>query len=132
MRPYSVGDHLGADALRGQAGVGVAVELRLREREAHALDDRCAHRRAGHDLDAGGDDHVVGAGDDALGTEVHRLLARTALAIDGGGGDRLGPTGGEHCVAADVERLLTDLHHAAHDHVVDEGGVEVVALLRAL
>ena len=127
-----LGDHLGADALRRQAGVGVAVELRLREREAHALDDRCTHRRAGHDLDAGGDDDVVCAGDDALRAEVHRLLARTALAVDGGSGDRLGPTGGEHGVAADVERLLTDLHDAPHDHVVDEFGVEVVALLEGL
>ena len=63
--------------------------------------------------------------------EVHRLLARTALAVDGGRRDRLGPTGGEHGVAADVERLLTDLHDAAHDDVVDDRGVEVVALLRA-
>ena len=31
-----VGDHLGADALRRQPGVGVAVEHRLREREARA------------------------------------------------------------------------------------------------
>ena len=31
-------------------------------------------------------------------------------------------------VAADVERLLADLHDAAHDHVVDERGIEVVAL----
>ena len=127
-----LGDHLGADALRGQAGVGVAVELRLREREAHALDDRRAHRRAGHDLDAGGDDDVVRAGDDALRGEVHRLLAGAALAIDGGGGHRFGPAGGEDGVAADVERLLTDLHHATHDHVVDEFGVEVVALLEGL
>ena len=80
-----VGDHVGADALRRQAGLGVAVELLLREREAHALHDRGAHRGAGHDLDAGGDDDVVGAGHHALRGEVHRLLARAALAVDGGG-----------------------------------------------
>ena len=127
-----LGDHLGADALRRQAGLGVAVELRLREREAHAGDDRGTHRGAGHDLDTGGDDDVVRAGDDALRAEVHRLLARTALAVDGGRRDRLGPTGGEHGVAADVERLLTDLHDAAHDDVVDHFGVEAVALLERL
>jgi hypothetical protein len=36
--------------------------------------------------------------------------------------------GGEHGGAADVERLLAHLHDAARDHVVDQGGVEVVAL----
>ena len=75
-----------------------------------------------------GDDHVVGAGHDALGGEVEGLLGGAALAVDGGGGHRLGPAGGQHGVAADVERLLADLHDAAHDHVVDQGRVEVVAL----
>ena len=127
-----VGDHVGADSLRREAGLGVAVELLLGEGEAHALHDGCAHRRSGHDLDAGGDHHVVGTGDDALRGEVHRLLAGAALAVDGGGGDRFGPTRGEHGVAADVERLLTHLHDAAHDHVVDQCGVEIVALLEGL
>jgi hypothetical protein len=44
----------------------------------------------------------------------------------------VGPAGGEHGVAADVDGLLADLHDAAHDHVVDEAGVEVVALCSAL
>jgi hypothetical protein len=39
-----------------------------------------------------------------------------------------GQPGGEHGVAADVQALVADLHDAAHDHVVDERGVEVVAL----
>ena len=82
----------------------------------------------GHGLDAGGDRDVVGAGHHALGGEVEGLLRRTALAVDGRGGHRLGPPGGEHGVAADVERLLGDLHDAAHDHVVDQGRVELVAL----
>ena len=43
-------------------------------------------------------------------------------------GHRLGPAGGEDGVAADVDALLADLHDAAHDHVVDESGIEVVAL----
>ena len=73
-------------------------------------------------------DDVVGAGDHALGGEVGRLLRRAALAVDRGGRDRLGEAGGEHGVAADVEALVADLHDAAHDHVVDQRGVEVVAL----
>ena len=47
-------------------------------------------------------------------------------------GHRLGEAGGQHGVAADVERLLADLHDAAHDHVVDQGRVEVVALDQGL
>ena len=39
-----------------------------------------------------------------------------------------GKPGGEHGVAADVRGLLADLHDAAHDHVVDQRGVELVAL----
>ena len=46
-----------------------------------------------HDLDAGGDDDVVGAGHDALGREVGRLLRRAALAVDGGAGTVLGQAG---------------------------------------
>jgi len=38
-----------------------------------------------------------------------------------------GKPGGEGGIAADVEGLLTHLHDAAHDHVFDEGGIEVVA-----
>ena len=91
-----------------------------------AIDAPIGTRR--HDLDAGGDDDVVGAGDHALGGEVRGLLRRAALAVDGGAGHRLGEAGGEHGVAADVDALLADLHDAAHDHVVDERGVEVVAL----
>ena len=34
-----VGNHVGADTLRREAGVGVTVLLVLAEREAHALDD---------------------------------------------------------------------------------------------
>ena len=43
-----------------------------------------------------------------------------------------GQPGGQHGVAADVERLLGDLHDAAHDHVVDQGRVELVALGQGL
>ena len=126
-----VGDHLGRDALGHEAGIGVAGEDLVAERD-RARGHRRAHRRGGHDLDAGGDGDVVGTGDHALGGEVGGLLGRAALAVDRGGGHRLGEPGGEHGVAADVEALVPDLHDAAHDHVVDERGVEVVALDEAL
>ena len=108
-------------------GVGVAGQHTVAEGDG-ARRHRRAHGRGGHDLHAGGDRDVVGPGDDALGREVGGLLRRAALAVDGGGGHRLGEAGGEDGVAADVEALVADLHHAAHDDVVDEGGIEVVAL----
>ena len=125
-----VGDHVGPDALGRQAGLGVAGLHGGGERRAHPpLDDRGPHRGPGHDLDPGGDHHVVGAGHHPLRREVEGLLAGSALAIDRGGRHGLGPAGGQHRVAPDVERLLADLHDAAHDDVVDDGRVEVVALL---
>ena len=43
-------------------------------------------------------------------------------------GDGLGPAGREHGVAGDVDRLLADLHDAAHDDVVDDAGIDAVAI----
>ena len=43
-------------------------------------------------------------------------------------GTRLGPAGGEHGVAGDVDGLLADLHHAAHHDVVDDRRVDAGAL----
>ena len=125
-----VGDQLGRDALRHEAAlVGVAGADLGPERVAElAVGHRGTHRHTGHHLDAGGDDDVVGAGDHALGGEVGGLLARPALAVDGGAGDVLRPAGGEHGVAGDVDALLADLHHAAHDDVVDERRVDAGAV----
>ena len=58
---------------------------------------------------------------------MERLLRRAALAVDRRRRDGLGEAGREHGVAADVHGLITDLHDTAHDHVVDECRVEVVA-----
>ena len=84
--------------------------------------DRRAHRRAGHALHAGGHHHVIGTRHDALGGEVDRLLGGPALPVDRGRGDRLRPAGGEHRHPAHVEALLADLHDAAPDDVLDQGG----------
>ena len=56
------------------------------------------------------------------------LLARPALAVDGRSRHGVGEAGGQRRVAGHVERLLARLAHAAGDHVVDQGRVEVVAL----
>ena len=125
-----LGDQLGGDALGHEAAlVGVAGADLGAERVAElAVGHRRPHRHTGHHLDAGGDDDVVGAGDHALGGEVGGLLARPALAVDGGARDVLGPAGGEHGVAGDVHALLADLHHAAHDDVVDDRRVDAGAV----
>jgi hypothetical protein len=70
----------------------------------------------------------VHPGHHRLGREVRSLLRRPALAVDGGAGHGLREAGGEDGVAAQVHRLGADLGHAAEDHVLDELGVEVVAL----
>ena len=66
--------------------------------------------------------------DHTLRGEVRGLLRRPALPVDRRRRHRLGEAGGEHRVAADVRGLLADLHDAAHDHVLDQLGIELVAL----
>ena len=85
-----------------------------------------------HRLDAGPDDDVHGSGHDGLGREVDGLLGRPALAVDGRPGHGVGEPGGQRRVAADVHGLLAHRHGATHDDVLDQGGVEVVALDQGL
>ena len=85
-----------------------------------------------HRLDAGPDDDVHGTGHDGLGREVDGLLGRPALAVDGRPGNGVGEPGGQGGVAADVHGLLAHGHGATHDDVLDQGGVEVVALHQGL
>ena len=126
--PPLVGDHLGTDALVLQSAHRlVASQDAWTEGEPRVLADRRTHGHPAHDLDAGGHDDVVRARHDSLGGEVQRLLGRATLAVDGGRGHRFGPARREHDVASDVEGLLAHLGDAAHDDVVDERRVEVVA-----
>ena len=75
-------------------------------------------------LDARADGHVVHAGGDQRGGEVHGLLGRAALAVDRGRGRLDRQPGLEPGVAADVEHLLAELLDAAGDDVLDLGGVD--------
>ena len=129
-----LGDHLSTNALGHQTTtVSVTVHLGLRPRKAHlAAHDRGAHRHPCHALDTGRHDDVVLPGHDALRTEVHRLLRRTALTIDGGRRNRLGPPSREQGVTSNVEGLFPHLHNATGDDVVDQGRVEVVAVRNGL
>src|SRR5262249_7530379 len=49
-----------------------------------------------------------------------------------GAGHGLGEPGREHSVAADVDGLSSDLRDAAHDHIVDEAGIQIVAFCQGL
>ena len=48
------------------------------------------------------------------------LLARTALAINGGGRDAFREPGGQHGVPPNVEALLADLGDTAPEHVIND------------
>lgn len=82
-------NHLGTDAQRdrspalGVAGMGALTDGVLPH-------PRGEHLNAGHRFDTGGDHDIVRTRDDALRSEVERLLGGAALAVD----RRLGPTPG--------------------------------------
>jgi hypothetical protein len=114
-----VRDHLGRDALRHDLP---AFEQLVREVAAAG-----PHRDAGHHLRAGRDDQVeLARPDRGRGVEVG-LHGRTALAVDGGAADRLGPARDERNHPPDVPALLADLRDAPELHVLDVCRVDVVA-----
>src|SRR5262249_45378905 len=106
--------HLRADALV-KVSIVVALHHGRAKRPAGSVRGGSAHGNAGHALDATSDSHVVAAGDHALGSKVYSLLARTALAVDRGSGNRLRKSRSQHRIASHVHRLLADLHYAAGD-----------------
>ena len=63
--------------------------------------------------------------------EVHGLLRRAALAVDGRAGHLVGEAGGEPAGARDVAGLGADGVDAAEDHVVDGGGIDAGCARRA-
>jgi len=92
-----------------------------------ALERVCCHRRAdgdlAHVLHAARDDQVGGAAEHGLGGEVHGLLARAALPVDGDARHRLGQARGQPRGPGDVAGLGPDRVHAAEYDVVDGAGV---------
>ena len=118
-------DLLGAQSLMDEVepfvqgrSVGVTGPVLGRRPDGHP-----AHR-----LDPAADDDVHGAGHDRLGGEVDGLLRRATLPVDRRAGHRVGEARSQGGVAPDVHGLLAHGHGAAHDDVLDEGGVQVVAL----
>ena len=104
---------------------------RLGERRGEAVlladDHRRRDRDGAHVLHAAGDHEVLGAGHDALGGEVHRLLGRAALPVDGHAGHVVGQPGDQPRGAGDVAGLGADRVAAAEDHVVDGARVDAGA-----
>ena len=124
--PPLVGEHLRDPELDAERVVGVREEVGAERADAAARVRR--HRRARHRLDAARDPDVVRAGDHALRDEVRGLLRRAALPVDARRRHAPRQPGRDPRVAGDVAALLARLRDAAADHVVDERGIEVVAL----
>jgi hypothetical protein len=132
VKPYFFRDHLGAVEL-AEHGDPEALLDALGERPLPM--PCCMGRVKGRpigtrviDFDPCRNHHVLGAAHHRLGGEVDRLLRRAALAVDRHCGHALRKLRGEHGVAADVEGLLARLADAAHDDVLDRGGIEAGAL----
>ncbi len=88
-----------------------------------------AHRHPAHALDAGSDDAILRSAHHRLRGELDRLLARSALAVDGDRRRALAQMlGREHRVAPDLHRLLAALADATHDHIVHGLGIDPAAL----
>ena len=124
--PPLVGEHLRDPELDAERVVGVREEVGTERSDAAAGVRR--HRRARHRLDAARDPDVVRAGDHALRDEVRRLLRRAALPVDARRRDAPRQSGRDPGVAGDVAALLARLGDAAADDVVDQRGIEVVAV----
>ena len=124
------GEDLGDAELHPQLAVDDAEKV-LAEGALAALGVR-GHRRARHRFDTACDGEVVVAGLDAGGHEVHRLLGRSALAVDGGRRHLPREARSDPRVAGDVASLLARLGDAAADDVVDPFGVDAGALEQAL
>ena len=127
--PPLLGDHLGRDALRHD---GPALADLLVDRAPAGLAEVRAHRNARHVLDAGGDDEIEVAGLHGRGAVERRLQRRAALPVDRRRAHRLRPARDENRAAPDVQRLLADLRHAAHLHVLDLSGIDVHAADQAV
>ena len=126
-----VDHHLGADEL---AHVTRPVDGLPTRRAAVGIEpfilpegERGGDRHLRHVLHAAGDDDVHRAGHDGLGREVHRLLSRAALTVDGDTGDVLGEPADQRTGASDVAGLGSDRVEASEHDVVDRVRIDARA-----
>src|ERR1051326_127751 len=122
----TLSQHFRADAL-AEVDAAVALHHRRTNRLAGTVSGGSAHGNTRHAFNAAADGDVIAAGDHALRGKMNGLLGGAALAIDGGAGNGLRKAGGEDSVACDIGSLLTDLHDAAGNHVVNTRGIKLVA-----
>ncbi|MHC3927189.1 hypothetical protein ACMZ4W_02295 [Brevundimonas naejangsanensis] len=120
------GDGVGADALGRKAGGEGHVRVR---RPGAAVR---AHLDPAHALDAAADSRVGLAEDDLGRRRIHGFQPRGAEAVHLHARHRLGQAGVEGGDTGDVGALLADRRHAAEDHVVDQAGVERIAVAQGL
>lgn len=113
------GDEVGADALRGEAGLEAGHRV---HRPGPAVG---AHRHPGHRLDAPGEYEVLPARTDLGGGQVDGLQARGTEAVLLDPGDGVGQPGGDGGDAGDVGALVTERADDPEDDVVDGGRVQV-------
>ena len=125
-------ERLATDALERRDRVGAHALVRLR---VDLLEVRVAgaHReqallRQRHHLAAAADHEVLHARHDRVGGDVGGGDARAAEAVEGHAAGPDVVTGVEGRHTTEVAALLAHLRAGAPDHVVDVGGVEVVAL----
>ncbi len=75
--------------------------------------------------------HVVLAGHHLGRGEIHRIEARGAEAVDLDAGDMVAVTRQQRRDARDIAARFTDRIDAAHHHIIDQFGIEIVALAHA-
>ena len=120
---FQRGDGVGADTLRHEAGLGREGRIR-----AHGTTVG-PHGHARHGFDTAGHHQVFPAGGHFLRGDIDRLQARGAEAIELDTGNGLIPIGVLHDHFGHVRALFADRRHAAHNHIVHAGGVQIVTRL---
>ncbi|MNH20507.1 hypothetical protein D3C79_802820 [compost metagenome] len=110
-----VDDPLGRLALAGQF---IALHRHPAERLAVKV-SVAAHRNAAHVFRATGHYHIHRATGDGASGQVHSDFTRTAFTVDGQPGNADRPACTQQCGTGDIGGLLTDLRHAAEDHIFD-------------
>ena len=88
----------------------------------------CSHGNPGHRLNSTRDDYIISPTDHALRGEVDCLLARPALAINGGTRHSLGEACCECCVACYVEALLSNLAYTTYYDIFYQACINACAL----
>ena len=125
-----LGDELGRDALRHEVRDSGSVIIGAEREAVLAVGDRRAHRHAASWSRRRRRSRRRSApAITPCAAKCDRLLRRAALAVDrGADGTDSGKPAASAALRRDVDALLADLRDAAHDHVLDERGIDVVAL----